>query len=64
MRNITDHRTGKWDLYAVSTIYEVNFLKIFFRIFLNYSVMENLEEGLFGPKFLFQIFLYKTELVF
>uniref|UniRef100_A0A915MNE7 FAS1 domain-containing protein n=1 Tax=Meloidogyne javanica TaxID=6303 RepID=A0A915MNE7_MELJA len=22
MRNITDHRTGKWDLYAVSTIYE------------------------------------------
>uniref|UniRef100_A0A1I8BRP1 Fasciclin-1 n=1 Tax=Meloidogyne hapla TaxID=6305 RepID=A0A1I8BRP1_MELHA len=22
MRNITDHRTGKWDLYAVSSIYE------------------------------------------
>ncbi|KAI6182891.1 hypothetical protein M3Y97_00429300 [Aphelenchoides bicaudatus] len=22
MRNITDHRTGKWDLYAVSEIYE------------------------------------------
>lgn len=22
MRNITDHRTGRWDLYAVSEIYE------------------------------------------
>ncbi|KAL3090962.1 hypothetical protein niasHS_007337 [Heterodera schachtii] len=22
LRNITDHRTGKWDLYAVSTVYE------------------------------------------
>jgi len=22
MRNITDHRTGRWDLYAVSEVYE------------------------------------------
>jgi hypothetical protein len=55
MRNITDHRTGRWDLYAVSSIYEVKSPILIISFYFS-SVTDNSVEEQFGPKFWCRIF--------